>query len=166
MSIDTANGVSALPGGGTPPASDVLLDVRNLVKYFPVTGGVFKTKVADVKAVDGISFTIKRGETFGLVGESGSGKSTAGRAILRLQEPTSGEVFYDGRDLTKLSQSEMKAIRSKLQSIFQDPYSSLNPRLPVGDIIGEGLRAQGVSKRRERESITGYYMSKVGLRPE
>lgn len=146
--------------------NETLLDVRHLVKYYPVTGGVFKTKVADVKAVDDISFTIKRGETFGLVGESGCGKSTAGRAILRLHEPTSGEVFYEGRDITKVSQSEMKKLRSKLQIIFQDPYSSLNPSMPIGDIIGEGLLAQGISNRKEREDIVKYYIQKVGLRPE
>lgn len=148
------------------PASDALIDVRNLVKYYPVTGGLFKTKVAEVKAVDGISFNIKRGETFGLVGESGCGKSTAGRAILRLHEPTSGEVFFEGRDITKLPAGEMKPLRSKLQIIFQDPYSSLNPRMPVGDIIGEGLLAQGFRNRKEREEITRFYLKKVGLRPE
>lgn len=161
----TADSVSTNPQGGAPP-SDVLIDVRNLVKYYPVTGGVFKTKVADVKAVDGISFAIKKGETFGLVGESGCGKSTAGRAVLRLHEPTSGEVWFEGRDIVKLPVSEMKPLRSKLQIIFQDPYSSLNPRMPVGDIIGEGLLAQGYRNRREREEIIRFYLKKVGLRPE
>src|SRR5579883_3173375 len=159
--------VSQNQQGAAPPAgSDALIDVRNLVKYYPVTGGIFKTKVADVKAVDDISFSIKRGETFGLVGESGCGKSTAGRAILRLHEPTSGSVYYDGTDITKLSPGEMKKLRSKLQIIFQDPYSSLNPRMPVSDIIGEGLIAQGFRNRREREEIIAFYLKKVGLRPE
>jgi oligopeptide/dipeptide ABC transporter ATP-binding protein len=151
-----------------PPAMDsnILMDVRHLVKYYPVTGGLFKTHIADVKAVDDISFAIKRGETFGLVGESGCGKSTAGRAILRLHEPTSGEVFFEGIDITKLRAPEMKQLRSKLQIIFQDPYSSLNPRLPVSDLIGEGLIAQGFGNRREREEIIAFYLKKVGLRPE
>lgn len=166
----TSNDINALAqantSAGAPVDSNVLLDVRNLVKYYPVTGGVFKTHVADVKAVDGISFTIKRGETFGLVGESGCGKSTAGRAILRLHEPTSGEIFYDGKDITKLSTNEMKPLRSKLQIIFQDPYSSLNPRMPVNDLIGEGLIAQGIGNRKERNEIIGFYLRKVGLRPE
>ncbi len=166
----TSGSVSAFPrpegGNGAPPGSDVLIDVRNLVKYYPVTGGIFKTKIADVKAVDDISFYIKRGETFGLVGESGCGKTTAGRAVLRLHEPTSGQIFFHGKDIVKLSQSEMKPLRSKLQIIFQDPFSSLNPRLPVSDIIGEGLLAQGFRSRREREEIIRFYLQKVGLRPE
>ncbi len=165
MTLDmTANNTATV--ASQPPSSDALLDVRNLKKYYPVTGGLFKVKVADVKAVDGISFTIKRGETFGLVGESGCGKSTAGRAILRLHEPTAGEVIYNGRDITKVSPHEMKLLRSKLQIIFQDPYSSLNPRMPIGDIIGEGMLAQGYRNRKEREEITRYYLRKVGLRPE
>ncbi len=165
MTLDmTANDTATV--ASQPPSSDALLDVRNLKKYYPVTGGLFKVKVADVKAVDGISFTIKRGETFGLVGESGCGKSTAGRAILRLHEPTAGEIIYNGRDITKVSPHEMKLLRSKLQIIFQDPYSSLNPRMPIGDIIGEGMLAQGYRNRKEREEITRYYLRKVGLRPE
>jgi oligopeptide transport system ATP-binding protein len=143
-----------------------LIDVRNLVKYYPVTGGVFKHQVGAVQAVDDISFTIKRGETFGLVGESGCGKSTAGRTILRLHEPTSGSIFYGGRDITKLSTKEMQPLRSKLQIIFQDPYSSLNPSMAIRDIIGEGLIAHGHRNRKEREDITGFYLQKVGLRPE
>ncbi len=158
---DASQMMAATPAGG-----DTLLDVQNLVKYYPVMGGLFKTKVADVKAVDDISFTIKRGETFGMVGESGCGKTTAGRAILRLHEPTSGKIFFDGTDIMTLSRGQMKRMRSKMQLIFQDPYSSLNPRLPVSDIIGEGLIAQGFSNRREREEIIRFYLKKVGLRPE
>jgi oligopeptide transport system ATP-binding protein len=169
MSVDATN-YNAAPSPATTQmngaSSDALLDVRHLVKYYPVTGGIFKTKVAEVKAVDDISFTIKKGETFGLVGESGCGKSTAGRAIIRLHEPTAGEIIFAGRDITKLPPHEMKPLRSKLQIIFQDPYSSLNPSMPVGDIIGEGLLAQGYKNRREREAITQFYLQKVGLRPE
>ncbi len=147
-------------------SSDALLDVRHLVKYYPVLGGLFRTKVADVKAVDDVSFSIKRGETFGLVGESGCGKTTTGRTILRLQPSTSGEVWFEGQDILKLPLGAMKPLRKDMQIIFQDPYSSLNPRMPVGDIIGEGLRAQGVSSRKEREDTAQFYLKKVGLRPE
>jgi oligopeptide transport system ATP-binding protein len=167
MSTETTHAQTQDSGrDGAGMTSGALVDVRNLVKYYPVTGGVFKTKVADVKAVDGITFAIKPGETFGLVGESGCGKSTAGRAILRLHEPTSGEVFYKGTDILKLSPNELKPYRSKLQIIFQDPYSSLNPRMPIFDIIGEGLIAQGMHNRKEREEIISFYLKKVGLRPE
>ena len=147
-------------------SKDVLLDVRQLVKYYPVLGGLFRTKVADVKAVDDVSFSIKRGETFGLVGESGCGKTTTGRTILRLQPATSGEVWFEGRDILKMPLGAMKPLRKEMQIIFQDPYSSLNPRMPVGDIIGEGLRAQGVVSRHEREETAQFYLKKVGLRPE
>ena len=166
MATDTVNTTQNQPVDSSGAGSDVMLDVRHLKKYYPLTGGLFKTKVGDVKAVDDISFFIKRGETFGLVGESGCGKSTAGRAILRLHEPTSGEIIFDGKDITKLSRGEMKPLRSKLQIIFQDPYSSLNPRMPVSDLIGEGLLAQGYRNRREREDIVAFYLKKVGLRPE
>lgn len=159
------NQLSTLPSSPVID-SNTLLDVRKLVKYYPVLGGVFRTKIADVKAVDGISFSIKRGETFGLVGESGCGKSTAGRAILRLHEPTSGEVYYNGVDIVKLPKSKMKPLRSELQIIFQDPYSSLNPSMPIGEIIGEGLLAQGMSNRKEREDRTRFFLERVGLRAE
>lgn len=147
-------------------SKDVLLDVRKLVKYYPVLGGLFRTKVADVKAVDDVSFSIKRGETFGLVGESGCGKTTTGRTVLRLQPATSGEVWFEGRDILKMPLGAMKPLRKEMQIIFQDPYSSLNPRMPVGDIIGEGLRAQGMASRHEREETAQFYLKKVGLRAE
>jgi oligopeptide/dipeptide ABC transporter ATP-binding protein len=157
---------SPMAGVGNKSGSGVLLDVRHLVKYYPVLGGLFRVKVADVKAVDDVSFTIKRGETFGLVGESGCGKTTTGRTVLRLQPATSGEVFFEGQDILKLPLAAMKPLRRDMQIIFQDPYSSLNPRMPVGDIIGEGLRAQGMSNRKEREETAQFYLKKVGLRPE
>jgi peptide/nickel transport system ATP-binding protein len=147
-------------------ASQVLLDVRHLVKYYRVQDGLFSGSVAHLKAVDDVSFAIKRGEAFGLVGESGCGKTTTGRAILRLLPATSGAVFFEGQDILKLPLSALKPLRREMQIIFQDPYSSLNPRMPVGDIIGEGLRAQGMKNRKEREEHIQFYLKKVGLRPE
>jgi peptide/nickel transport system ATP-binding protein/oligopeptide transport system ATP-binding protein len=148
------------------PSGDLLLDVRDLRTYFPVLGGILRRKVGEVKAVDGVSFAIKRGETFGLVGESGCGKTTTGRTILRLQKATSGRIIFEGQDVLALSPAQMKARRRDMQIIFQDPYSSLNPRMPVGDIIGEGLRVHGMSDRREREKTVQYFLSVVGLRKE
>jgi oligopeptide/dipeptide ABC transporter ATP-binding protein len=147
-------------------SDEVLLDVRDLRTYFPVLGGLLRRKVGEVKAVDGVSFSIKRGETFGLVGESGCGKTTTGRTILRLQKATTGEVIFEGQDVLKLNPGQMKARRRDMQIIFQDPYSSLNPRMPVGDIIGEGLRVHGMTDRREREKTVQYFLSVVGLRKE
>src|ERR1700722_10826151 len=133
-------------------SDQVLLSVRDLRTYFPILGGVLRRKVGEVKAVDGISFDVKQGETFGLVGESGCGKTTTGRTILRLQKATSGEIIFEGQNVLGLNSSQMKARRRDMQIIFQDPYSSLNPRMPVGDIIGEGLRVHGMRDRREREN--------------
>jgi oligopeptide/dipeptide ABC transporter ATP-binding protein len=134
------------------PGADVILEVRRLVKHFPVGGGgLLGGAPAVVKAVDDISFAIRRGETLGLVGESGCGKTTTGRCILMLERPTSGQVIFEGRDLTALPASELRATRRKIQVIFQDPYSSLNPRMTVGQIIGEPLAVHGiVSDRRAR----------------
>ena len=131
----------AAAGGGRAAAhGEVLLEVRNLKMYFPVTQGIiFQRKVADIKAVDGVSFHINRGETLGLVGESGCGKTTTGRAILQLYQPTDGSVIYDGRDLTAMRPAEMRPMRQRMQIIFQDPYGSLNPRMTAGGIIGEPL---------------------------
>ena len=145
---------------------EILLDVRDLVMHFPLTQGlIFQRKVGAVRAVDGVSFHIKRGETLGLVGESGCGKSTTGRAILQLYKPTSGEVFFEGQDLTRLKGEQMRRMRRKVQMIFQDPYASLNPRMTVGSIIGEPLEIHGLAKGREKQQRVQELLSVVGLNP-
>ncbi len=146
---------------------DDLLQVRDLKMYFPVTSGViFRRQVGAVKAVDGINLSIKRGETLGLVGESGCGKSTAGRAILQLYKPTSGEVIFEGRDLTKLSAGEMRNVRRDVQMIFQDPYASLNPRMTVGDIVGEPIEVHHLRKgKRAVQARVQELLQLVGLNP-
>jgi len=131
------------------------LEVRGLAMHFPVSEGiVLSRKIGDVKAVDGVDFTINRGETLGLVGESGCGKTTTGRCILRLERPTAGEILFDGRDVNRMQRSELVALRRRMQVIFQDPYSSLNPRMKVGDIIAEPIKVHGVepdaARRRAR----------------
>jgi peptide/nickel transport system ATP-binding protein/oligopeptide transport system ATP-binding protein len=142
-----------------------LLEVRNLKKYFPVRKGVFSRVAAWVRAVDDVSFSVAPGETLGLVGESGCGKTTAGRSILRLIEPTSGQVVFDGTDLLALGPAGMRRRRKELQIIFQDPYSSLNPRMTVGAIVGEGLLVHGMGSRAERAEIVKETLRKVGLDP-
>lgn len=141
----------------------VLLEVRNLVKYFPVRGGIFRRVVAWVKAVDDVSFTIHEGETLGLVGESGCGKTTVGQAILRLTEPTRGQVIFDGQDLLKLKGEALKRARRNLQIVFQDPYGSLDPRLPIGESIAEGLHIHGIGTPAERFEIVLEMLRKVGM---
>ena len=134
-----------------PTSSGNLLEIKNLRKYFPIRGGVFSRVVANVKAVEDVSFNIKPGEVVGLVGESGSGKTTAGRSILRLIEPTSGEILFNGTDVTKLSKSQMREYRKEMQIIFQDPFASLNPRMTVGDIIGEALTIHNLARGKAKE---------------
>jgi oligopeptide transport system ATP-binding protein len=145
---------------------DTILEVRNLVKHFQIGGGLFGGRAATVKAVDGVSFSIRRGETLGLVGESGCGKTTTGRAILRLEAPTSGEVIFEGRDMAKLSDAELRGIRRRMQVIFQDPYSSLNPRMTVGQIIGEPLAVHRiVPDRAARAARVHELLRHAGLLP-
>ncbi len=124
----------------SPQQDDAILDVKDLKMYFPVTRGILRRKVADVKAVDGVTFTLKRGETLGLVGESGCGKTTTGRCVLRLYQPTAGQILFEGEDISSLSESKMRHIRSNMALIFQDPYSSLDPRQSAGSIVGEPLK--------------------------
>lgn len=140
-----------------------LLAIKNLVKTFPARGGIF-TKTGDVvHAVDGVSFSVDKGEIFGLVGESGCGKSTLGRVVARLIEPTSGNIFFDGKDITHLKSKELKSVRRELQIIFQDPYASLNPRMPVGEIIGEALRIHNIANGAEKAERVRKLIDIVGL---
>ncbi|MDJ0666132.1 MAG: dipeptide ABC transporter ATP-binding protein [Desulfobacterales bacterium] len=148
------------------PETQPLLDARGLVKHYPIKGGVMLKEIAAVKAVDDVSLSIQRGETLGLVGESGCGKSTFGRAILRLEEPTAGEVWFDGDNILAYEREQLRALRQKMQIIFQDPFSSLNPRKPVASIIGEPLLIHGMKSRRERDARVLELLRVVGLRQE
>ena len=143
--------------------NDYVLEVRNLKKYFPIKSSFLRLVVGNVKAVDGVSFAIKRGTTMGLVGESGCGKSTVGRTLLRLQSKTEGEVIFDGVDIFKLSKKELRKIRPKIQIIFQDPYSSLSPRMPIGEIIGEAVREHNIVPPEEYEDYISRIMRACGL---
>ncbi|GJM43940.1 MAG: ABC transporter ATP-binding protein [Gemmatimonadota bacterium] len=143
-----------------------MLSVRHLQKFFPVRKGVFRKVVAQVKAVDDVSFDIAPSETLGLVGESGCGKTTVGRSLLRLIEPTSGSVTFDGQDVLEAGGAQLRAMRRNMQIIFQDPYASLNPRMSVADIIGEGLKVHGIiRKRKEMEERVEQLLEKVKLDP-
>jgi oligopeptide transport system ATP-binding protein len=144
----------------------ILVQVENLKKYFPITRGIiFQKTIGYVRAVDDVSFFIRRGETFGLVGESGCGKTTVGRTILQLYRPTAGKVYFDGIDLTTLKGEELRRMRRRMQIIFQDPYASLNPRMTVGDIIGEPLEIHGIAKGKEKRERVMELLQIVGLNP-
>ena len=146
--------------------AEALLEVKDLVKHFPVRGGVFSQVRGYVRAVDGVSFSVSKGETLGLVGESGCGKSTTGRSVLRLIEPTSGEVRFQGQDVIGLDRESMRKLRRKMQIIFQDPYASLNPRMTVGNIVGEPLAIHHIASGKAREERVAQLLHRVGLRPE
>jgi peptide/nickel transport system ATP-binding protein len=168
-----ANGKSYVAAAtqSEPPERPVLLDARHVKKYFPIMGGLLRHQIGNVHAVDDVSVQILRGEKFGLVGESGCGKTTFGRTILRLERATGGSVTLAGEDVLALKGNDLKHMRRRMQIIFQDPYGSLNPRMPVSDIIGEGLLAQGDSengwgKRQIRDKRVGDYLEAVGLRRE
>ncbi len=146
--------------------TEPLLQVRNLKKYFPIKGGIFSKAIGYVYAVDGVSFNLSQGESLGLVGESGCGKSTTARAILRLIEPTEGEILFEGKDVCKLDHEEMRSIRRDMQIVFQDPYASLDPRRTVEQIIGEPLDVFRVTTKKERKDRIAYLIQKVGLSPD
>ncbi|WP_138494332.1 ABC transporter ATP-binding protein [Paenibacillus pinistramenti] len=145
--------------------TEALVEVQNLKKYFPITGGVFSRTVGNVKAVDGVSFTIHKGESFGLVGESGCGKSTIGRTLLRLNDKTDGKVLFKGQDIHQLSKSQLRSIRPKMQIVFQDPFSSLNPRIKIGEAIGEALLSHGLIDRKDLKDRVMETLKICGLAP-
>jgi oligopeptide transport system ATP-binding protein len=146
--------------------TEPLLEVKNLKKYFPIKGGIFSKPIGYVHAVDRVSFSLNRGESLGLVGESGCGKSTAARAILRLIEPTEGEILFEGKDVCKLDREELRSIRRDMQIVFQDPYASLDPRRTVEQIIGEPLDVFRISTKKERKERIASLLKKVGLSPD
>ncbi|MBE3066624.1 MAG: ABC transporter ATP-binding protein [Chloroflexi bacterium] len=148
---------------GEPIVGKDLVVVKDLVKYFPVRSGLLQRVVAWVQAVDGVSFTIREGETLGMVGESGCGKTTVGRAMLRLIEPTSGSVKFGGTDVLRLKGKALKSMRRNMQIIFQDPYASLDPRMPIGESVMEGLNIHGIGTHRERVETMLEILKKVGL---
>jgi oligopeptide transport system ATP-binding protein len=145
--------------------NNILVQVRDLKKYFPIRRGVFQRHVGDVKAVDGVSFNIHRGETLGLVGESGSGKTTVGRTMLQLYEPTAGDIIFEDRNLADLPAGELRTMRQRMQIIFQDPYASLNPRMTVGGIVGEPLEVHRVARGKEKRERVQELLRLVGLNP-
>ncbi len=145
--------------------TDNLLEVRHLKKYFPIKGGFFGGVTGNVKAVDDVTFNIARGTTMGLVGESGCGKSTTGRTILRLIEKTEGDIIFNGEDISLYDKKQLRSLRTKMQMVFQDPYSSLSPRLPIGEIIGEAVREHNIVPKEEFDDYIDEVMRECGLQP-
>ena len=147
--------------------NSVLFEIKNLVKHFPITGGILGREVARVHAVDGVSFQLKKGKTLGLVGESGCGKSTLGRALLRLVEPTSGQIFFEGKEITHMGSAELRHMRREMQIIFQDPFASLNPRMSIREILSEPFEIHGLYRgKAEREQKLQELLAEVGLPPD
>jgi oligopeptide/dipeptide ABC transporter ATP-binding protein len=147
--------------------ADYILQVNNLVKYFPITGGILGKQIAKVHAVDNVTFSVKKGKTLGLVGESGCGKSTLGRTVLRLIEPTSGNIIFDGKDITKISQTDLRPLRKEIQIVFQDPFASLNPRMSIKEILSEPYEIHGLFKdKNERLNKIVTLLKEVGLSSE
>jgi oligopeptide transport system ATP-binding protein len=158
---ETTVAENATPG----QKGDALVTVKDLTKHFPIMKGLFRRQVGAVRAVDGISFDIFRGETLGLVGESGSGKSSAGRTVLRLEKPTAGSIWFEGKDLSTMSDSQLRKLRPHMQMVFQNPHSSLNPRMTVASIIGEPLVEHGAGGKKDRKARIGELLTMVGLDP-
>jgi oligopeptide transport system ATP-binding protein len=145
--------------------NEILVRVENLTKYFPITRGVFQRHVGDIKAVDGISFFVRRSETLGLVGESGCGKTTTGRTLLQLYRPTDGHAYFEGQDLSTMKGEQLRRMRRRMQMIFQDPYASLNPRMTIGSIVGEPLEVHNIAKGKEKRERVQELLRLVGLNP-
>ena len=162
--VEAATGNGIAVGGRVGHNSPPVLEVTNLKKHFPVKKGVLRRTVGQVYAVDDVSFTIGHGETLGLVGESGCGKSTVARTVLRLIEPTDGSIRLDGHDVTRLGKRDMRPYRRQMQIIFQDPFSSLNPRMSAGDIVGEPLQVHDIAHGKEKQKLVGEIFDQVGLR--
>jgi peptide/nickel transport system ATP-binding protein/oligopeptide transport system ATP-binding protein len=165
MTMASASGPDLTSAAMSPGAAPPLLVAEHLVKHFPIRGGILQRQVATVHAVDNVSLTIRRGETLGLVGESGCGKTTVGRLLLRLVDPDSGRIVFDGEDITRVSGRQLKSVRRRMQLIFQDPLGSLDPRTPIGDSIGEGLRIHAIGSPTERREKVRRMMDLVGLAP-
>jgi peptide/nickel transport system ATP-binding protein/oligopeptide transport system ATP-binding protein len=160
MTVSTKNTTAPTVSANT---QDVLLEVRDLKKHFPIKGGILRRTVANVKALDGVSFAIKRGETLGLVGESGCGKTTTGRTVLRLIQATSGEVKFENQDVMQAGRAEMRKLRRDMQIVFQDPYASLDPRVPVGVSIAEGLKIHDIGNEKEQRDRVKAVLERVGM---
>jgi oligopeptide transport system ATP-binding protein len=145
--------------------NEILVRVENLKKYFPITRGIFQRHAGDIKAVDGVSFFVRRGETLGLVGESGCGKTTTGRTLLQLYRPTEGQVYFEGQELSAMKGEPLRRMRRRMQMIFQDPYASLNPRMTIGSIVGEPLEVHNIAKGKEKRERVQELLRVVGLNP-